>query len=204
MLLPAARNLLQKNSRRHNRFNFYRTRHWHKRTKIESSYFLHQIKLFFHGSRITVLSFAVLRHEKQKIESSYFLTEAIQPVYFRLITENIDQPKSSYFFHGSRITILSFTVLRHEKQKIESSYFLTEAVKPVYFRLITENIDQPKSSYFFHGSRITVFRSYRTRQRHKEPIVESSYFLRKPYNRLTSNLLQRHSLVTKNFLSLIV
>jgi hypothetical protein len=51
---------------------------------------VHQIKLFFHGSRITVLSFAVLRHEKQKIESSYFLTEAVQPVYFRLITENID------------------------------------------------------------------------------------------------------------------
>ena len=58
---------------------------------------VHQIKLFFHGSRITVLSCTVLRLKSKEIESSYFFTEAVQPVYFRLITENIDYLKRDFF-----------------------------------------------------------------------------------------------------------
>jgi len=96
-----------------------------KKTSIKSSY-------FFHGSRITVLTFTILgigiKIEKTIIESSYFLHQI-----------KIHQIK--LFFHGSRITVLSCTVLRLKSKEIESSYFFTEAVQPVYFRLITENID---------------------------------------------------------------
>ena len=65
----------------YNRINFYHTRHWHKNKKDNN-----RIKLFFtsnqaifsqepynHISRITVLSFTVLRHEKQKSNQAIFL-----------------------------------------------------------------------------------------------------------------------------------
>ena len=109
---------------------------------------VHQIKLLFHGSRITVLTFTILgisiKMKKTIIESSYFLHQI-----------KIHQIK--LFFHGSRITVLSCTVLRLESKEIESSYFFTEAVQPVYFRLITDLLAKNQIKYFFPPSQAIFF-----------------------------------------------
>ena len=123
---------------------------------------VHQIKLLFHGSRITVLTFTAISigiKEQNRIKLFFTSNQAIfsREPYNRI----------------SRITVLSFTVLRHEKQKSNQAIFLRKPYNRFTSDVLHITLIVPKkrisyffhqSSYFFHGSRITVFLSYRARQ----------------------------------------
>jgi hypothetical protein len=89
---------------------------------------------------------------KCKSNQAIFITGAEQP--FLLLIKKTSIKSSYFFFHGSRITVLTFTTrgicIKIEKTLIESSYFLHQS-------------KYIKSSYFFSREPCNRFKLYRTK-----------------------------------------